>query len=93
MSSRTCGVAVAVSAIVGGAPSRSRTSRDAQVARPEVVAPLADAVRLVDGEQRHADLAEALGRSAGVEPLGRDVEQLDLAAHRARHALGHLGRS
>ena len=58
---------------------------DAQIARPEVVPPLADAVRLVDGEQRHAGVAQPLGGRAGVEPLRRDVEQLDVAAHaRAR---------
>ena len=58
MSSRTSGVAVAVSATVGGDPSFLRASCDAQIARPEIVSPLADAVRFVDCEQTHADVLQ-----------------------------------
>ena len=54
---------------------------DAPVVRPEVVAPVADAVRLVDHEQPDAapqrgqhGLAEALVR----QPLGRDHQDVDL---------------
>src|SRR5262245_10537086 len=48
--------------------------RDAEIARPEVVAPLADTMRLVDCEQRYAGIAKTLRRDAGVESFGRDVE-------------------
>ena len=51
ISSRTGGEAVAVSASTGGRPIASATRAEAQVVGPEVVAPLADAVRLVDDEQ------------------------------------------
>ena len=44
-----------------------------QVVRPEVVAPLRDAVRLVDGEERDARLVEQLEAARRAEPLGRDV--------------------
>jgi hypothetical protein len=61
---------------------------DTAVVGPEVVAPVRDAVRLVDhqqpdrgGEQRQQLVAEA----RVVEPLGRDQQQVDLAGgeHRA----------
>ena len=52
MSSATCGVAVAVSAIVRRAPSSRDAVGEAQVVGTEVVTPLGHAVRLVDGEQR-----------------------------------------
>ena len=90
MSVRTCGVAVAVSATVGGQPSFSRTVGDAQIARAEVVAPFADAVRFVDREQRHAGVAQPLGGGAEVEALGRDVQQLDVAANGARQPIRDL---
>ena len=45
-------VAVAVSAIRGTSGQRSCSTESAQVVGPEVVAPLGDAVRLVDGEER-----------------------------------------
>ena len=64
---------------------------DAEIARAEVVAPFADAMRLVHREQRHADRAQPLGRAAHVEALGRHVEQLDLTALRARKPARHLG--
>ena len=67
--------------------------RDAQIAGAEVVAPFADAVRLVHREQRYAELAQPLGRAADVESLGRDVEQLDLAALHARESIGDLRRA
>ena len=62
-----------------------------EVVGPEVVAPLGDAVRLVDGEERHrAALEEPLGRLA-VEPLGRDVEQVELAREVGAFDRGTLG--
>jgi hypothetical protein len=53
------------------------------VVGPEVVAPVADAVRLVDHEQARArgDRRQDVGAERlVVEPLGRDEEQVDLVA-------------
>ena len=49
--------------------------REREVVRPKVVAPLAHAVRLVDGEQRHADLPEGLLERRQSQALGRGVDQ------------------
>ena len=60
--------------------------------RAEVVAPLADAVRLVHGHERRRGALQALEEAVHHQALGRQVEQLDAAArHRAHHA-GTLGR-
>jgi hypothetical protein len=67
-------------------------SRDAQIARPEIVAPLADAMGFVHGEQRDTGVAQPLGGRSEVEPLGRDVEQFHVAANGARQPVGHLRR-
>ena len=48
------------------------------VLRPEVVAPVADAVRFVDGDEAHAPARELplkAGAAIAHQPLGRDVEQ------------------
>ena len=79
----TRGVAVAVRAMVGGSPSRSRYRAEARVVGAEVVAPLADAVRLVDRQARDAAGAAPRARKSGLRKRsGVDVEQLQLAAHR-----------
>ena len=49
------------------------------VAGAEVVAPLGDAVRLVDGEQRHVDAAQGGDEAAVREALGGHVEQAQVA--------------
>ena len=54
MSSRTGGVAVAVSAEELPGPELADALAEREVGRPEVVAPLRDAVRLVDRDQRRA---------------------------------------
>ena len=64
----------------------------AEVARAEVVPPLAHAVRLVHREEGDADRGDALERAAEVEALRGDVEHLQLAALRAREAVGDLAR-
>ena len=51
-----------------------------EVAWPEIVPPLTDAVGFVDREERDASLAQSLGSAAEVETLRRYVEELDLAA-------------
>ena len=75
--------AVAVSAMRGTPGKRSREHRELQVLGPEVVAPLRHAVRLVDREQRDArgvaELVEQAEERLGEQPLGRDVEQVELA--------------
>ncbi len=48
----------------------------AQVVRAEVVAPLADAVGLVDGEEPDLDLGEGPAEALVGEALWRNVEQL-----------------
>ncbi len=50
-----------------------------QVVGPEVVAPLRDAVRLVDREERDSRLREAGEEALVVEPLRRDVQELQRA--------------
>ena len=51
---------------------------DPRVVGPEVVAPLADAMGLVDGQQRDLPLGDH-GPEVGIlKPLGGDVEQLVL---------------
>ncbi len=44
----------------------------------EVVAPHADAVRLVDGDERQVLLPEEASEAVHHQPLGRDVEDLDV---------------
>jgi hypothetical protein len=61
-----------------------------QIAWPEIVSPLADAVSFVDREERDAGGAQALRGAAVVEPLRRDLEQLDLTAVGSREAIRHL---
>ena len=57
----------------------ARPRGELQVVGAEVVAPLRDAVRLVDGEQRDLRLAELGEEALVVEALGRDVEELQAA--------------
>ena len=85
----------------GGSHHRRPSERgdrivQAQVVRPEVVAPLGDAVGLVDDEQRHAPLRQSLAERAGGEPLGRRKHELvltggDRAQRRCVVPIGHAG--
>ena len=63
-----------------------------QVVGPEVVAPLRDAVRLVDREQRDLRLAELREEALVVEALRRDVEQLETPVAQAVGDGAHLVR-
>ena len=63
---------------------------------PEIVAPLRDAVRLVDGEQRDVAAPEQGQETLGEQALGRDVEQVQVAGqqprlHRRRGFAGERG--
>jgi hypothetical protein len=59
------------------------------VRRAEVVAPLGDAVRLVDDHERHADTGEEAPEAA-LQALGRHVDQLVLARAEPPHAVAAL---
>ena len=59
-----------------GKPDRSPRVADPGVIRPEVVAPLADAVGLVDGEQGRLDPRHRLDEPMAPEPLGGDVDEV-----------------
>ncbi len=50
-----------------------------EIFRAEVMAPLRDAVRLVDREQRDRDLVEPGQETVGQKPLRRQVEKIELA--------------
>ena len=52
----------------------------------EVVAPLADAVGLVDGEEVHAPALQVGEHPGKHQPLGRGVEQAELAVVQAAQA-------
>jgi hypothetical protein len=47
----------------------------------EIVAPVADAVCLVDGERLHIRAAQQVAKVRHRQPFRRNEEQLDLAAH------------
>ena len=79
MSARVGASAVAVTAIVCGRVERLRGFPQAHVFRAEIVAPLRDAMRLVDGEEIDAKAAEEFERVVAHEPLGRDIEQAQRA--------------
>ncbi len=55
---------------------------------PEVVAPLGDAVRLVDGHHRDRRIAQRIQRLHRGEAFGRDVEELEVAVRGARRGAG-----
>src|SRR4051794_6551477 len=67
------------------------TRGELQVVGPEVVAPLGDAVRLVDREQRDLRLAEPREETLVVEALRRDVQQPELTATQAVGDIARLG--
>ena len=52
---------------------------DREVARPEILSPLRDAVRLVHGDEGDLQLLRERGKGAAVQPLGRYVQQAELA--------------
>ncbi len=62
-----------------------------EVVGPEVVAPLRDAVRLVDHEQPDPRVADALEEPGRREPLGSDVEQPQVTARGAVQRLAVRG--
>ena len=64
-----------------------------EVVGAEVVSPLRDAVRLVDGEERNLRAPQRVEEALVVEALGRDVEQRERAlGHRVRERARLVGR-
>ncbi len=63
------------------------------VFRAEVVAPLGDAVGLVDGEEGDVDGLEPIEEAAADQPLGADVEQIQLVGVQARQHPAGLVRA
>ncbi len=61
-----------------------------QVVGPEIVAPFRNAVRLIDGEECHADLCDRLAKSLILKSFRGDVEQAQRSASRLSHRLGIL---
>jgi hypothetical protein len=59
------------------APERLGRRAQAQVVRPEVVAPLGDAVRLVDHQQRRAGDGELVEHVLVGQLLGRQEDELE----------------
>ena len=86
MSRLTRAVAVAVNAcrLTPGSSCRSRA--ELPVLGPEIVSPLADAVRFVDRDEADAAWTKAGGRNAVAafadQPLGRHVQQAVAAGSR-----------
>ena len=80
MSARVAASAVAVNATVCTPPSVGLDGAERQIFRPEVVAPLRDAMGLVDRQQRDLGALEQLERVGLGQPLGRDVDEAKLAA-------------
>ncbi len=65
---------------------------DLEVLRAEVVAPLADAVRLVDRDQRAGERGERLPEPGRDQPLGRHVDEPDRAARDLPEPAAQLAR-
>ena len=64
---------------------------DPLVRRPEVIAPLADAVRLVDGKKGDAARRGDLEETRVVQALGRDVHERERAGRHTMQDVGLLG--
>ena len=84
MSRATWGVAVAVRASTRSTFSCAGQPGDLEVVGPEVVPPLADAVGLVDRQQRDLPPLERSQKPLVAQPLGRDVQQLQPAGVQTR---------
>ncbi len=90
MSFRTRSVAVAVRAMNGNGGKPFAQFDEAPILRPEVVAPFADAVGLVDGHPLHRPLGQRLHETRLEEALGRHVEEAILVAPQAAETLARV---
>ncbi len=73
-----------------GEPLGERAQRE--IVGPEVVAPLRHAVRLVDRDDTELSARQEPQRGLGVQPLGRHVQQVELAGEVGALDGGALGR-
>ena len=64
---------------------------DAQVARPEILPPLRDAVSLVDSYERYLDRRRQGGEAGSIQPFRRDIQQLVCAGAHPGVDLALLG--
>ena len=67
-------------------------TRQAAVFRAELMSPLRDAMRLVDGEQRKLQARQPLQRAVRQQPLRRDVEQIELLLDQVARGAARLRR-
>ena len=58
----------------------------------ELVAPLRDAMRLVDREQRERQARQPIHRAVAQQPLGRDIQQIELLLDQVARDAARLGR-
>ena len=66
---------------------------DAHVAGAKIVAPLAHTMRFVHGDHCHVQAGEGFPKAFELQPLWRDIEQIQLAGARQAHRFGEmLGR-
>ncbi len=66
-------------------------NRQLLIFRPEIMAPLRDAVRLVDGKESKAAMRKKLDASWRDQPLGRHVEEVERATANFAFDLGRIG--
>ena len=78
--------------MVCSAAELARDAAEGEIFGAEVVAPLRDAMRLVDRQQRDVGLGQQLDRVGPRQPLGRDVEQAQLAPAQQPEDARVLGR-
>ena len=83
-------MAVAVQARTQRRGKLGQQLSELQVLGSEVVPPLADAVRLVHGDQRTVEFAQQRAEAREGEPLGRRVDDLKGPPLHVGHALAHL---
>ncbi len=77
MSCWTVGVAVAVRAMMGAGRRAGRMLAEGAVVGAEVVAPGADAVGFVDGDEGGLAAGEHLGEAGNAQALGCDEEEVE----------------
>ena len=70
----------------------ARHVAQAEILGAKIVAPLRDAMGLVDRHHRDVALGQHLDRVGPRQPLGRDIEQPKLAPAQQAHHAGVLGR-
>ncbi len=71
-------------------PQLGEEPPDAEVLRPKVMPPLADAMRLVDGDQRALEVAQEPAEAVEGQALRRRVDEVEAPRRHLRHAAAHL---